>query len=141
MSHILKLTTDHLTLFQDFVSWNAEADVLPPPQTELNAWLVNPNHHVWLALDQETIVGGLTAYTLPCYQQSGQELFIYEVGVDDGYQRQGIGKALVNACIAYAKAASYLSVYVATEPGNLRARKLYAAAGGTEEVVSWWVWE
>lgn len=141
MPTISKLATSDLDLFLQFVTWNAEGNTSLPPKEELSDWFSNPNHHVWIAQEENMVIAGLTAYTLPSYQQFGNELFIYEVGVDDAYKRQGFGKALMQACLAFAKDNQYLSVYVATEHDNLPARKLFASTGGVEESISWWVWQ
>ncbi|MDZ7632538.1 MAG: GNAT family N-acetyltransferase, partial [Gemmatimonadaceae bacterium] len=61
------------------------------------------------------------------------ELFINEAGVAEAYQSQGIGRRLVAALLAHAATLGCNSAWVLTDQGNDAARRMYAAAGGTEQ--------
>ena len=43
----------------------------------------------------DDVVGGVTAHTLPMTRAEGSEIFIYDVAVQPGFQRRGIGRRLM----------------------------------------------
>ena len=59
-------------------------------------------------------------------------LFINELGVNEAFQRQGIGLALLQAIRAEGRARGCEAAWVLTEADNAAARALYRAAGGDE---------
>jgi ribosomal protein S18 acetylase RimI-like enzyme len=60
------------------------------------------------------------------------ELWINEVGVAPTHRAQGIGRRLLEALFERGRASGCRQAWVATEPGNMAARRLYAVAGGKE---------
>ena len=61
------------------------------------------------------------------------ELWVNEVGVAPPYQRQWIGKQLLEALLAHGRALGCKEAWLGTEETNMAARRLYAAVGGQEE--------
>ena len=57
------------------------------------------------------------------------EMLLYELGVDEGFRRRGIGRALVDALGARAREHGCTSMWVLTEADNDAALATYAAAG------------
>jgi possible acetyltransferase len=70
---------------------------------------------VLIAKVEDKIVGGLTAYVLPGYQTKKSSIFIYDLGVATSFQRQGIGKSLIDKLLDYAKNHQIQDVFVDTE--------------------------
>lgn len=75
----------------------------------------NPQFLVLVAMVENQIIGGLTAYLLPSYQTKRSSLFIYDLGVETNFQRQGIGKSLIDKLLDYAKKHQIQDVFVDTE--------------------------
>jgi aminoglycoside 6'-N-acetyltransferase I len=58
------------------------------------------------------------------------ELWINEIGVTPAHQRHGVGKRLLDALFARARALGCADAWVLTDRSNEAAMALYAAAGG-----------
>jgi aminoglycoside 6'-N-acetyltransferase I len=98
----------------------------------LRRFLDDDRHHIAVARDAGVTVGFASAV---CYEHPDKpkpELWINEVGVADSHQRRGIGKALMRAMLAKARALGCADAWVLTTPDNAAALALYAAAGGGE---------
>jgi RimJ/RimL family protein N-acetyltransferase len=80
----------------------------------------------WLALDGRTVVGQLTVFDLQLEQP--------ELGmiVDAAYRGRGIGRALLDCALAWARANERPALRLRVFPDNERARALYRASGFRE---------
>jgi ribosomal protein S18 acetylase RimI-like enzyme len=94
-------------------------------------FLADPRHHLAIAIEDGVVVGFASGvhYVHP---DKPAELFVNEVGVASTHRRRGIGRRLLALLFAHAEALGCREAWVATEPGNVAARRLYATAGGTE---------
>jgi len=94
-------------------------------------FLHDPRHHLAVALDGALVVGMASAvhYVHPDKQP---ELWVNEVGVAPTHQGRGIGRRMLAALFAHARALGCDEAWVLTDEANTAARRLYAAAGGTE---------
>jgi ribosomal protein S18 acetylase RimI-like enzyme len=118
-------------LFDVGVVWDRE---------EGRAFLADPATVFLLAEVEGVPAGFLYGYRLPRFDRSGAGAELYEVGVDERYQRRGIGRALVSAFNAWARSVGAAESWVLTETDNDAARALYRATGGSEdedEIVSY----
>ena len=61
------------------------------------------------------------------------QLFINEVGVAEAYQGQGVGSRLISELLALGRRLGCTEAWVATEPDNKAARRLYEKAGGQQD--------
>ena len=97
-------------------------------------FLADPRHHIAVALQGEQVVVMASAvhYVHP---DKPPELWVNEVGVAPSYQGMGIGKRLLAALFAHGKSLGCAEAWVGTEESNVAARRLYAAAGGKEEMM------
>jgi len=97
-------------------------------------FLADPRHHIAVALQGEQVVGMASAvhYVHP---DKPPELWVNEVGVAPSYQGMGIGKRLLAALFAHGRSLGCAEAWVGTEESNVAARRLYAAAGGKEEMM------
>ncbi len=91
----------------------------------------DPRHHLAIALDGDRIIG-MASGVHYLHPDKPHQLFINEAGVSDAYQSRGIGRRLLRALLEHATALGCESAWVLTEADNVAARKMYAAAGGTE---------
>jgi ribosomal protein S18 acetylase RimI-like enzyme len=80
----------------------------------------------WIALDGRTVVGDLTVFDL--------QLIEPELGmaVDAAYRGRGIGRALIDAAVAWARANERPALRLRVFPDNEPARALYRASGFVE---------
>lgn len=87
------------------------------------------------AAEDDRAVGFAFGYVLPRRHGAPTILFVYEVGVEEGHRRRGIGKELMRRLASEAGAEEG---FVLTEPDNEAANALYRSVGGTPtEVVQW----
>jgi len=86
-------------------------------------------------------VAGLTAHALPMTRAEATELFIYDLAVHPSHQRQGIGRALVDALLVEAHAAGITSVFVPADNDDVHALDFYRAIGGDEAPVTFFTFE
>ena len=101
-----------LKVFREVFDW--EESEFPNSSYFANL-LENPQLLVLIAKVEDKIVGGLTAYVLPGYQTKKSSIFIYDLGVATSFQRQGIGKSLIDKLLDYAKNHQIQDVFVDTE--------------------------
>ena len=100
------------------------------PQTAL---LADDRTIFLAAFDAERPVGFAFGYVLPRRHGVPTILFVYEIDVDEAYQRQGIGRRLMQELIA-----GHDEAFVLTDPDNEAANALYESVGGTRvDSVMW----
>ena len=74
-------------------------------QTAATARFLNaPGHHLLVAYDDTTAVGFVTGVEMT-HPDKGTEMFLYELGVDEGARNRGVGTALVAALADRARSA------------------------------------
>lgn len=96
-------------------------------------FLANPDNALFLAFVEENVAGFLTAYRLQMLDSRRAEVLLYEVAVDENYQRRGIGKQLVEAVKDWARELGAENVWVLTYASNTAAMALYKSGGGEED--------
>ncbi len=95
-------------------------------------FLTDRRHHLIVALDDQSVVGMITAvdYARP---DKPAQLWINEVGVAPSYQRQAIGRTLLRAMLAHGRTVGWTEAWLGTEHDNVAARGLYEDAGSVAE--------
>ena len=113
---------------------NVAEDVFDDPIVESLAkdFLNDPRHRLVVALDSDLVVGFVSAVIYVHPDKPAPELWINEIGVAPTHQRQGIGKALMQAILEAAKQAGCTEAWVLTERDNLPAMAMYKSTGGEE---------
>lgn len=105
-----------------------------PPQPHWSAeFLADPRHHLAAAFAPDGRLIGFASGVHYLHPDQAPQLFINEVGVADGWSGQGLGRRLVEALLAHARALGCTQAWVATEPDNHAALALYAKAGGRRD--------
>lgn len=95
-------------------------------------FLADSRHHLAIALDGDIVVGMASAVDY-IHPDKPVELWINEVGVAPEYQRQGIGKRLLQALFDLGRELGCNQAWVGTEHDNDAARGLYASVGAESE--------
>ncbi|MDT0446916.1 GNAT family N-acetyltransferase [Streptomyces johnsoniae] len=105
-------------------------------------FLAAPGHHLFVAYTADGIPVGMVSGVEMTHPDKGTEMFLYELSVDEGHRRQGIGRALVEALAGLARERDCHSMWVAVDADNEAALATYRSAGGvTEGPVTVPVWE
>ena len=94
--------------------------------------LLDPRHHLAVAVDGGTVVGMASAVDY-IHPDKPVELWINEVGVAPEYRGSGIGTRLLQALLKIGRDLGCRAAWVGTEQDNEPACRLYAAAGGKPE--------
>lgn len=92
-------------------------------------FLATPDHHLFYALDDDGRPVGFVSGVEVTHPDKGTEMFLYELGVDEGHRRQGIGLALVTALRDLAIELGCYGMWVLTDDDNVAAVETYRAAG------------
>lgn len=113
---------------------NVAEDVFDDPIVKFSAqaFLADPSHRLVVALDNDLVVGFVSAVIYLHPDKPAPELWINEVGVAPIHQGQGIGKALLHAMLNEAKRSGCTEAWVLTERENPAAMALYKSAQGVE---------
>jgi ribosomal protein S18 acetylase RimI-like enzyme len=104
----------------------------PVDSARLAAYLAEPGHIMFVAIACSQVVGQCAA-VIHRHPDKVTELYIDEVGVASDFTRQGIARGLLEAMLAYGKAAGCQEAWVGTEPDNQPARGLYESRGAMAE--------
>ena len=96
-------------------------------------FLAHPDTLLLVARWDGEACGFLSAYRLQRFDRRRAEVLLYEIGVEEPFQRRGVGRALVEEAKRWAVEVGADELWVLTEDDNVPARALYAATGGREE--------
>lgn len=127
---IVKIGRDNVSLL-DNVAPDVFDEPIDPARTA--AWLDSSGHHMMLAVADGGLVVGMITAMVHRHVDKPTELYVDEVGVDDAWQRQGIGRRLFDAMLAFGREIGCEESWVGTETDNTAARALYATRPRTEE--------
>ena len=113
---------------------NVAGEVFDDPIVESSAqeFLKDPRHRLVVALDGDLVVGFVSAVVYLHPDKPAPELWINEIGVTPTHQRQGIGKALMQAILDEARRSGCSEAWVLTERDNRAAMAMYTSVGGAE---------
>jgi len=81
------------------------------------------------------LVGGLTAYVLPKFEQKRAELYIYDLAVEEEYRRGGIATAMIEQLKRFATSRRIYIIFVQADRGDEAAICLYTKLGQREDVM------
>ncbi|MBW3634431.1 MAG: GNAT family N-acetyltransferase [Chloroflexi bacterium] len=118
------LAADLDAMFDEGVSWDAEQG---------QRFLAHPDTLLLVARWNGEACGFLTAYRLQRFDRRPAEMLLYEIGVQEPFQRRGAGRALVEEAKRWSAGVGADELWVMTEDDNVPARALYTTTGGREE--------
>jgi GNAT superfamily N-acetyltransferase len=113
-----------------------------PTADEARAVLARDALPIWVAEVDGELAGFAYAHVL-LRIDGDTSVFLYELDVDERFQRRGLGRALVEEARALGRELGAKEMWVETSYDNEPARRTYAAAGGTElpEAVLTFEWD
>lgn len=86
--------------------------------------------YVIVAIENNKVIGGLTAYEVMKYKRVETEMFLYEIGVESAYRKKGVATALIENLKKICAEKSIGVLFVLAEADNLPALRLYEKTGG-----------
>ncbi len=101
--------------------------------TQGRLFFSDPSNLLLVAMWDDQPCGFATAYRLQRFDHRRAEVNLYEISVDERYQRRGVGSALVAEVNRWAREMNAAETWVLTEPTNTAARALYRATGGHDD--------
>lgn len=90
----------------------------PLAHADAAAYLADPHVLHWIAEEDGRVTGFLLCHALRMRAKQPLELVLYEIGVHRDMRRRGIGRALVDECVAWMRAHGVHTIWVlADNPG------------------------
>lgn len=105
-----------------------------PSEGYLQALLGMQHFIALVALDGDTVVGGLVAYELHKFEQERKELYIYDLAISAEHRRKGIATNLIRELQRIAKERGAYVIFVQADPEDTPAIRLYESLGKREDV-------
>jgi aminoglycoside 3-N-acetyltransferase I len=118
---------------QLFLSFQIDDGVENPTEASdgyLKKLLERPDFHVIAAVEDERVIGGLTAYEIFKYKAEETEMFLYEISVESAHRKKGVATALVENLKQICAEKNIREMFVGAEADNLPALQLYEKTGG-----------
>lgn len=104
--------------------------------------LARPDVAAFAAVTPEgRFVGGATVFELPMTRHEGGELLLWDLAVAVEYQRRGIGRRLMEAVQAHARARGLACTFLFADDEDLHALDFYRAIGGRAAPVTMFTWD
>jgi len=102
-----------------------------PAEKYLQQLLTKADFFVFVAVLNNRVVGGLTAYILQQYYAVSPLLYIYDLAVETTLQRKGIGKLLISNLNSYYKEMGFEEVFVQAKKLDDEAIQFYRSTGAS----------
>ncbi|MDG1708153.1 MAG: AAC(3)-I family aminoglycoside N-acetyltransferase, partial [Emcibacteraceae bacterium] len=88
-----------------------------------------------VAMKDDVVIGGLTAYELKKFERKRSEIYIYDLAVSNAYRRKGVASALIKELQPIALKRGAWVIYVQADSEDEPAVKLYETLGKREDVL------
>jgi ribosomal protein S18 acetylase RimI-like enzyme len=98
-----------------------------PDEDYIKGLLSKDGFHVFVALAEDKVVGGLTAYELDMYVKKEKEAYLYDLAVDKRHRRQGVARSLITALQEYAKENNIHTIFVEAHAEDVEAIDFYTS--------------
>jgi aminoglycoside 3-N-acetyltransferase I len=137
--HVRQLNPQEISLFKELVILFGEVfemkDFKMPQDQYLQKLLSKNNFFVFVAMKENKVVGGLTAYELPSYYTGSSEIYLYDLAVKNEFQRKGIGRKLLESLSSFCKENNYQEFFVQADVEDKHALGFYQSTGRIPEKV------
>jgi aminoglycoside 3-N-acetyltransferase I len=136
---IKKLTTEDVGKFQKLLQVFEDVFEMTnfaiPEEKYLTRLLAKEDFFVFVALSNDRVIGGLTAYTLQQYYTASPLAFIYDIGIEREAQRKGAGQLLITNMRNYCKDKGFEEMFVLADEVDKHALEFYRSTGAEETKV------
>jgi aminoglycoside 3-N-acetyltransferase I len=139
---IVELTPSHIrelnalrTVFAEAFEAEETYATAPPSDAYLARLLSRPHFIALVAIHDDAVVGGLTAYQLEKYETEHSEIYLYDLAVLEPHRRRGIATALIAHLRGIAAERGASVVFVQADHGDEPAIALYTKLGTREDVM------
>jgi aminoglycoside 3-N-acetyltransferase I len=126
---------DFISLIKIFEQVFEMEDLVLPNYNLLKKLLENEKFVVFVAKVNGQVVAGLTAYILDSYYTNNSQIYLYDLGVNSNYQRQGIGTMLMANLINFAKSINIDEIFVQADSEDENAINFYRKTKAKEQSV------
>lgn len=108
---------------------NVDPDVFDDPidRARTKEFLADPRHHLAVAIEDNLVVGFVSALHYVHPDKPHPELWINEVSVAENHRRQGLGKRLLLAIFEVVRGLGCVDAWVLSDRENTVAINLYSA--------------
>lgn len=114
----------------------------PVSEAYMERLLARPDFAAFAAVAGDgRFVGGATTFELPMSRSEGGELLLWDLAVDPEVQRRGIGRRLMEAVRAHARARGLAATFLFADDEDLHAIDFYRAIGGRAAPVTMFTWD
>ncbi|MFJ3879590.1 GNAT family N-acetyltransferase [Streptomyces sp. NPDC090077] len=104
-----------------------------PVRPEWSERFLAGSGHLMLIAYVDGVPAGMVSGVEMTHPDKGTEMCLYELSVDEGYRRRGIGRALTLALADEAEARGCYGMWVGVDTDNAEALATYASAGAEDE--------
>jgi ribosomal protein S18 acetylase RimI-like enzyme len=104
-----------------------------PDVTAVREYLADERNFFLLAYEGSEAIGFVRGTALGQLRSRDKQLFLYEIAVEEGFRRRGVGTALVKALLEECRNLGFEEVFVFTDPANEAAVRLYRSTGAVTE--------
>ncbi|PJZ46230.1 GNAT family N-acetyltransferase [Leptospira brenneri] len=136
---IKKLTSSDLNQFIELICVFEDVFEMKnfqiPKSEYLQTLLNRDDFYVFVSIFEGQVIGGLTTYTLRQYYSEKPLVYIFDLAVLTKYQRQGIGKSLIQSINSYCKDLGVEEVFVQADLVDDYALDFYRSTGARAEGV------
>ncbi|MFJ2933918.1 GNAT family N-acetyltransferase [Streptomyces sp. NPDC087219] len=98
-------------------------------------FLAAPGHLMLIAYTEDGFPAGFVSGIEMLHPDKGAEMCLYELSVDEGHRRRGVGRALTEALLAEARERGCRGAWVGVDTDNDPALATYRSAGSVDEGV------
>ncbi|MEV6307459.1 GNAT family N-acetyltransferase [Streptomyces sp. NPDC051840] len=104
-----------------------------PPRPEWAARFLAAGAHLMLIAYVDGAPAGFVSGIEMLHPDKGAEMCLYELSVDEGFRRRGIGRALTLALVAEARRRGCYGLWVGVDRDNDAALATYRSAGASDD--------
>ncbi|MDM7829891.1 GNAT family N-acetyltransferase [Cellulomonas edaphi] len=115
-------------------------DAEPLGDQYVDALLTDDSFWAVAAFEDDRVVGGITAHTIPMTRSESAEVFVYDLAVHPEHRRRGVAAGLVATLRALAAGAGIADVFVPADADDTEALAFYRSQSGAESPVRVFTW-